>query len=688
MVAGFLIAAATVVGSVTFLLTETDFWQHLLVGRAIWQLHRVPTTELWTWPTYGAPDVNSSWGFRALLWPLWKWGGVWGLFAWRWLATLGAFALLWLTARRMGARGFGPLAVVAIGAALYRLRSQIRPETLVAVWLALEIWILETRRHGGPDRSRWLVPLAIAWVNSHISNFLFFVVLGIHAFHDLTGGSARGAARPGPAETARPGSASRSGTAGGGADGSGLARHPAGVLARLFAGRGALVAIGLVSLAAMLLNPWGWRALWQPFQYFLFMRNEPMYQQIGELYPLRWSQNLWNGLPLVVVFAPLLFLWRWRRRGLDRVELMMLAVFGAMAASSVRFLGFFALAIVPYLSRDLDDWLGTRRWPAWTSLPPLRLAAVAAVAFVVLVPIGLAPDARPGVGILWNAFPVSACDFVARNDIRGRVFNSFELGGYLLYRFWPERDRLPFMDIHQAGTPEDRSLYVYAHEDPQVWRRLDDRYRFDWIVLARHEAWGDRLMDTLDADSTWALVFVDDAAVIYLRRHGALARLAPLAFHELKAGHQGLRALGEACAADSLERGRARAELERMASLSRANAGAHNFLASIARMDGRDADAARHLRAALAADPLIPRAHQGLGDLALAAGRWREAATEYGRELDAQLPDPTTLVHLGIAWRRLGERGKARQAFADALELDPGNAEARDSLEAMRTASR
>src|SRR3989442_8637321 len=73
------VAAACVVLSVSMRIYEKDFWQHLLVGRAIWQLHAVPTTQLWTWPTYGAPDVNSSWGFRALIWPIWRAAGVGGL---------------------------------------------------------------------------------------------------------------------------------------------------------------------------------------------------------------------------------------------------------------------------------------------------------------------------------------------------------------------------------------------------------------------------------------------------------------------------------------------------------------------------------------------------------------------------------------------------------------------------------
>ena len=41
--------------------------------------------------------------------------------------------------------------------------------------------------------------------------------------------------------------------------------------------------MGLVALAASLLNPTGWRALAQPFEFALFWREEPLYRQLEKL---------------------------------------------------------------------------------------------------------------------------------------------------------------------------------------------------------------------------------------------------------------------------------------------------------------------------------------------------------------------------------------------------------------------
>ena len=78
-----LVAAGVLVLITTFRLYDHDIWQHLRVGRTIWETGAVPDTQLWVWPTYGQPDVPPSWLFRALLWPFWDAGGVHGVFAWR-----------------------------------------------------------------------------------------------------------------------------------------------------------------------------------------------------------------------------------------------------------------------------------------------------------------------------------------------------------------------------------------------------------------------------------------------------------------------------------------------------------------------------------------------------------------------------------------------------------------------------
>src|SRR5206468_13110421 len=113
---------------------------------------------------------------------------------------------------------------------------------------------------------------AWAWANTHPSYYLGFLVLGLHLVDD-------------PLAARR-------------------ARGPAGAAARAAVPR--LLAIGGLSAAVSFLNPWGWRPLWQPFEFALRLRHEPLYRSIGELQRLDWSNNGRDGLAVLMLLWPLL----------------------------------------------------------------------------------------------------------------------------------------------------------------------------------------------------------------------------------------------------------------------------------------------------------------------------------------------------------------------------------------------
>ena len=582
------VAALCVAYSVSFALYDTDMWQHLAVGRAIWALKAIPTRQLWTWPNYGTPDVNAEWGFSAVIWLVWHAFGVPGLFAWRWATTLAAFGLLWAAARRMGARGFAPLAVAVLSSLIYRHRSQVRPETLVAVLFAAEIWILESWRSARADRRAWLVLIAWIWANVHISYWLGLAIQGVYAaamWRDAPGGRRR---------------------------------KPLAILA--------------LSAAISFVNPWGWRALWQPFEYFLTWRHEPIFQTIGELQPVDWAYHARDGLAVLIAGWIVLAIWRARAFGFDPVEAVMFALFAALALPTQRFVGLLALAAFPFVARDLDEWLRSRRFTRFPG-PWARGALAAAACIAAGIPEWTRPSAIAGIRIEPRVVPVRACDFMEAHGVHGRGFNQYAAGGYLVYRFWPDRSRLPFMDIHQSGTREDRELYAIAQVDSDAWHALDAKYRFDYALVYTHQYPNDRLIEFLDADrATWALVFTDDAAALFLRRAGPLGALAArFEYRRLPAGVVPLRVLDE-CRADSLARHALAAELERAIRESAWNGRAGLLLAPLWMIDGRLDDAHRLMDRVIRENPLLFEAHASRGEIELEQGQAEAALADFERE--------------------------------------------------------
>jgi tetratricopeptide (TPR) repeat protein len=240
------------------------------------------------------------------------------------------------------------------------------------------------------------------------------------------------------------------------------------------------------------------------------------------------------------------------------------------------------------------------------------------------------------------------------------------------------------MDVHQSGTREDRYLYAYAFAEREAWQGLDQKLRFDYALLDGRPVPGDRLLDFLDADTSWTLVFRDDAAALFVRRSGPLRAVAERHGYRLvPAGDEEVPALARAVREDPEARAQALREIDRQIAASPQHARPLSILATLEWMEGDAAQAREHLVAALAVDPRAPGAHQRLGMIALAENRPGDAV----RELEAERALGYGLAGLdellGRAYQRAGDPPRAIAAYRRELRVDPGNVAARDSLAAL-----
>jgi len=176
-----------------------------------------------------------------------------------------------------------------------------------------------------------------------------------------------------------------------------------------------------------------------------------------------------------------------------------------------------------------------------------------------------------------------------------------------LWRFWPQRDRLPFVDIHQTASRLDRDRMAFLHQDPRAWAELDREHRFAWIVLPRKQGERTRRVDLIAADTSFTPAFLDDDWVVWLRRDGSMAALAESSgYHVLPASYRGMQALGESVTANPALRGPLRAELARSIRESPRSGRAHGLLANLAMLDGRWAEAIAELELVRAISPSFP----------------------------------------------------------------------------------
>jgi tetratricopeptide (TPR) repeat protein len=162
----------------------------------------------------------------------------------------------------------------------------------------------------------------------------------------------------------------------------------------------------------------------------------------------------------------------------------------------------------------------------------------------------------------------------------------------------------------------------------------------------------------------------------------------------------------------------ARAQVQAMLKANPKFAAGQTLLGMLFEMDHMPADAQRAYEAALAADPKSAVAANNLAAILADGDRDMERAFELARNAKAALPDSPSvddtlgwiyykrnmlplavaalersvaangtdavpLFHLGMAYARAGDKGKARQTLQKALQLDPGftgSADARKTL--------
>ena len=463
-----------------------DLWWHLETGLRIVTDHVIPRVDDYSFTSRGAPWVDHEWLFQVVLYLAHAAAGPAGLAILK-LACALTVALLGYRALREGGAAQGTaLAVVGLAIAGLRFRLAERPEmcsmALVCIHAAI-LLSLAARPARAAARLAAIALLVVVWANMHASAL-------------LAPGLALACAAGSMIDRARP------------------------------AARNALVAAGL-SACALLVNPFTWRILLVP----LGISDALARANISNP---EWAAPSPSEFPLffgaVAAAALLAAACCAAGRPLAWTRMAMLGSCAAIGFLAIRHIGIF-FAILP-LSVDLGMARPSRR------LQPVLQAAGLSVALGAAGWMSLVPPAGAefGIGISSMRFPEKAADFVDEQLTQARLYNDVAFGGYLIWRGYPARR--VFIDGRNEVHADLLGELSASIDDGRKWRALLDRFDLDGAVVAyRDDAVKVRDAST-DAVSTstfselhfprgeWALVYWDDVAMVFVRRHGRYADLA------------------------------------------------------------------------------------------------------------------------------------------------------------------
>lgn len=604
-----------------FKVVDSDFWWHVKAGQLLWQEKQMIALDPFAYTRVGqAYLATHEWLAQLLLFGVFSlFGGV-GIAILRWLCGLLMFgSVLAIDPRRLW-----PNTLLAIAGAIVVRQGLIERPQLFSNVLFAAVLFFALRLLDAEQRERWkilalLCALQVLWVNLHgAAALLSLPILGAVGMQLLWD-------------------------------------HRGRKQDWIFLG----TALGAL-LLSMLISPNGWHNL----TYVFLLFTDQTAQFIEEWSPHALPQYLSQmGIFWLTALVACMVTQR------DRLALLLLLFgIGLLSRTASRHEVLFvltALACTVHALKHAPSW---QRWlDASVRQHPVIASALSLLCIGLLVWIDapyrafLEQTNRTGFGTQeWGA---PAYAFLEEHGITGPMFNTYSLGGYLLYRGAPERK--VFVD----GRNVDYG-YEFLHDllaartDRSIFDTLTKRYDFSYAVVQyRTSELQQPPFDYsfLDMHPDWALVFLDDHIAVYLRRtpeHRML--IEEVAYRLLTPA--ALRTQSFLSGVTSTTAVRWKEELTRAAAVPE-NIDALLALAALRGGVGAFADARAHLQEAMDRAPARIEPLQLRVSIEAAAGRWQDAAALADRMLLLARRQSTELRldRLIEIYARAGETAKAEK---------------------------
>lgn len=462
---------------------DADFWWHLRTGQWILEHRRIPLVDVYSYTAGGQRWIAHSWLADLGMYLLYRYVGAFILLPLRALLHVAAFALLLKLAWERWARFGGVLALVLVAFVASAKFWLTRPNSLSLALVIGLFYLWYQYKWRGHDRLWLLPPLMILWANLHSGYIFGFLLLGA-----LFLGEGLTVLWPDPVPLDR----------------------------RRWGRFGLFI---LLSIPAVLINPYGIHLWFYPFRYYLGGITLHTHF-VGEWLSPNFHEP--SNLLFALLIVALITAMAWRQRGLGPAETLALVIFVGLALRSVRAAG----VAIPLLTGAVAGVLGqgvpprapASRRGAWPS-PSKKIiwawyggALLLFLLLLTLVGFDYARWGRARGFLQEEACPRRAVEYLEQLPTASRLFNSYNWGGYLIWRLYPER--LVFID-GRADLYGDEIFADYL----QVWRlhpgwsQVLDRYDIG-IVLCERQA---PLATLLTESPSWNRIYHDETAALFRR---------------------------------------------------------------------------------------------------------------------------------------------------------------------------
>lgn len=494
LAAGWYLAAALGIWSFGFtIMRGSDLWWHIAGGRWMTQHATLWVPDPYSFTSAGHRWINDAWLSDILLFKWVEALGLETLVYWKWGLIVATWLLLFRLLCRLGVDRLSAYVVTLFGLAIAAPFLDVRPQLY-----SFLLWVVVLDATLGRERPpRWLPLVFLLWVNLHASFLLGILSLPMVLLPFVLTPARRVEA----------------------------------------------IVIGVICIAACLLNPNGPEVVLRPLRYFIDPASP--FRSLGEWLPPFVPGGIQSplypyGIAASAAGMIALAADRGARRSPNCWAIVGLAVMTlVMSLKSRRFVPMFGIADSLILGAAARSWLSrsASRIPA----PAAILAAMA------LALIWLAPYPRDTRAFHYLTadyeFPAETMNFADVNELSGNAFAYYNWGGFIHLR---SDGRLKvFVDGRSETVYSDETFlrYMAVLQQKAGWIDVVERSGADFFLWPSSQP---ALAAELVKTGRWGVLYNDHASIL-LARQGAkvpepLRETPPSPVRSLKLSSDALRA--------------------------------------------------------------------------------------------------------------------------------------------------
>jgi hypothetical protein len=448
-------------------INEPDIWWHLKNAGQMVQTHSFPSQDQYSFTAAGAAWLDHEWLSEILFFGAYQAMGLRGIVALYLAVLAGIFAGLSHLASQGDVNPKTSSILVLLGVLMGTV--SYGPRMLLLGWLCMVVLLVLLQRLSTYQYvPLWSFPLLFCvWINLHGSWLFGLIVLGIYFA-------------------------------------SGLARGQVGVIrADNFSARQLKrwITVSALSIAALFLNPFGYRLVFYPFD--MMLRQQSNIANIDEWQSVDFHQYLGKMMMSILILLILLTLVSRKEWKLHEVALTLFALYASLTYSRMVF--FAAIILVPVFAARIQLFTPYRPEKERRWLNAVVMLSVIAVIGMVF------PKESDLESRVRRTYPEAALQFMLQHRMTDRVFNEYAWGGYMI---WKTPQIKPFID----GRAD---LFVYngVFDDYLKIAKIEktsellDRYKIRYALLPNDRA----ITYFLRHSQCWREVYKDDLAAVFER---------------------------------------------------------------------------------------------------------------------------------------------------------------------------